>query len=339
MKAYVLDRHGDADVLRPREVPEPVPAADQVVVRVEAIGVNWAEVQSRCGLYGWAPPLPYVLGMEATGEVVALGSAVADRQVGERVIVGTQYGCYAERIAVPARLARPALPGYSVEENAAFAVNYLTAWVALFEMARMRPEDRVLIDAAAGGVGTAAVQLASHLGARVYGLVGSDEKVERLRALGIAAAAVNYRDPGYEAKLRAAIGGAGVEVVLALVAGEAFRAKLRLLAPFGRIVVAGVAGLEFRKSNPFTWWRAWRDLPRADLRQLFVGSHGVMATHIGYLLADAERLGVVWERLTAFVERHGIRPIVGATFPFERLAEAHALMESRRSVGKIVVRV
>lgn len=338
MKAYLLERHGGLETLRPREVPEPVPSADQVVVRVEAIGLNWAEVQSRRGLYGWAPPLPYVLGMEATGEIVAVGAAAGGRALGERVIVGTQYGCYAEQIAIPARLARPALAGYTVEENAAFAVNYLTAWVALFEMARLRPEDRVLIDAAAGGVGTAAVQLASHFGARVYGLAGNDEKVERLRGLGVAAA-VNYRDPGYEAKLRAAIGGSGVEVVLALVAGEAFRAKLRLLAPFGRIVVVGVAGLAFRKWNPLSWWRTWRDLPRADLRRLFVGSHGVMATHIGYLLADAERLGVVWKRLTAFVERHGIRPIVGATFPFERMVDAHALMESRRSVGKIVVRV
>ena len=338
MKAYVLERHGGLEALSCREIPEPVPGAGQVVVRIEAIGVNWAEIQSRQGLYGWAPPLPYVLGMEATGEIVGVGQAAEGRTLGERVIVGTQFGCYAERIAVPARLARPALAGYTVDENAAFAVNYLTAWVALFEMARLRPEDRVLIDAAAGGVGTAAVQLATRFGARVYGLAGSDEKVERLRAMGVAAA-LNYRHPGYEAQLRAAIGDRGVDVVLALVAGETFRAKLRLLAPFGRIVVAGVAGLAFRKWNPFSWWRTWRDLPRADLRQLFMGSHGVMATHLGYLLADEERLTVVWDRLTAFVERHGIRPIVGATFPFDRMADAHALMESRRSVGKIVVKV
>lgn len=337
MRAYLLERHGGPEVLRIRELPDPVPIGEEAVVAVETIGLNWAEVQSRRGLYGWAPPLPYVLGMEAFGTVVALGPAARARALGDQVIVGTQYGCYADRVAVPASRLRPALVGYSPEENAAFAVNYLTAWVALFELARLRAGDRVLIDAAAGGVGTAAVQLARHAGAEVIGLAGSAAKIARLRELGVAAA-INYRETGYDEQVRRATAGEGVDILLALVAGETFRRNLRLLAPFGRAVVAGVAGLRFRRSNPLTWWGAWRDMPRADLRQLFPRSQGVMATHIGYLLDQPERLAVVWERLQAFVVEHGIRPFVGATFPFTEIPAAHARMEARQTIGKVVVR-
>jgi len=324
--------------LRIRDVPDPAPAPGEAVVAIETIGLNWAEVQSRRGLYGWAPKLPYVLGMEAYGEIVKLGDEAHGRALGEKVLVGAQFGSYAERIALPARQLRPAIAGFSPEENAAFVVNYLTAWVALFEMARLRAGDWVLVDAAAGGVGTAAVQLARAAGAEVIGLAGSADKLALVRELG-AAAAVNYREPGYGAEVQQATGGKGVDILLALVAGDTFRCNMRLLAPLGRAVVAGVAGLAFRKSNPLTWWPAWRDMPRADLRRLFPRSQGVMATHIGYLLDRPDVLAGVWERLLSFVLERGIRPIVGARFSFEEIPAAHAQMEARRTVGKVVARL
>jgi len=143
VKAIILDRHGGPEVLRVRTVPDPTPGPGEVRVRVEAIGVNFAEVLSRKGRYGWAPPMPYTPGMEATGIIELLGPGVEQRAIGDRVIVGAQHGAYAERIVVPARQALPAIAGYSVEENAAIAVNYLTAWVALMEMARGRVETRL----------------------------------------------------------------------------------------------------------------------------------------------------------------------------------------------------
>jgi NADPH:quinone reductase-like Zn-dependent oxidoreductase len=338
VRAIVLDRHGGPEVLRVRPVPDPIPGAGEVRVRVEAIGVNYAEVLSRKGLYGWAPAMPYTLGMEATGTIDGLGGAVERRAIGEPVIVGAQQGAYAERIVVPERQALPAIAGFSTEENAAFLVNYLTAWVALMEMARLRPTDRVLVTAAAGGVGTAALQIAARFGCATTGLAGSDAKLERIQALG-AESAVNYRGSGFEERLRAAAAPGRFDVVLELVGGAVFRAVWPVLAPFGRVVVAGFAGLALERWNPLSWLRTWRDLPRADIRSLAPASHGLMATHIGYLLADPPRLARVWDELMAFVAAHGIRPVVGATFAFEEMAEAHRLMESRRSVGKIVVRV
>ena len=127
--------------------------------------------------------------------------------------------------------------------------------------------------------------------------------------------------------------------MLELVGGEVFRAVWPVLAPFGRVVVAGFASLDLKRWNPLSWLRTWRELPRADIRSLAPASHGLLATHIGYLLADPPRLARVWEALMAFVAAHNIRPVIGGTFAFEEMAEAHRLMESRRSVGKIVVRI
>jgi len=335
MKAILLDRHGGPDVLRVRDVPAPQPGPGEVRVRLRTIGLNWAEVVSRKGLYGWAPPLPYVPGMEGFGTIDAVGAGV-ERAPGERVIVGAQYGSYAERVVVAEHQALPAIEGFSDEENAAFAVNYMTAWVALVEMARLRPSDRVLVTAAAGGVGTAAVQIAKHLGCRVHAAAGSDDKLELLRRLG-AVHTVNYRRGSLESELRAATEGAGVDVALELIGGEVYRQSLRSLAPFGRVVVAGFASLNLKRWNPLSWWRTWRDIPRAQVRELATRSAGVLATHIGYLLPDRQRLAAVWRDLAAFTRQHDVRPIVGARFGFEQMGEAHALLESRTSTGKLVV--
>ena len=363
MRAVLLQRHGGPEVLRVAEAPAPAAAAGQVAVAIEAIGVNYAEVLSRKGLYGWAPPLPYVLGMEACGRIEAVGAGVDERRVGERVIIGAQTGCYAERAVVPATQALPTLQGYSLAENAAFAVNYMTAWVGLMEMARLRAGDRVLITAAAGGVGTAAVQLAKAFGCSVYGAAGSEAKLATLRDLGVNAA-ISYGEPGFANRVRAAVGAASVamstgatssgaagddaanteprrciDVVLEVVGGQVFRDSMGLLSPFGRIVVAGFAGYELRWWKPLSWWRTWRDMPRADVARLAVASRGVLATHIGYLLKDPELMSRLWNELTTFVADHSIRPVVGATFALDEIAEAHRLMESRRSTGKIVVRI
>lgn len=338
MKAVLLSGHGKPDSLRATEVPEPTPGRDQVRVRIQTIGLNYAEILSRKGQYGWAPPLPYILGMEAYGEIDATGPGVKERRIGEKVIVVNQSGCYAEKVVVPELQALPAIDVYSPEENAAFAVSYLTAWISLFEMARLRPADRVLIQAAAGGVGTAAVQLAKHFGCSVYAAAGSEEKLERLRALNVDHA-INYRTHDIETELAGRVGAHSVDVVLALVAGEPYQRALKTLAPFGRVVIAGVAGLELHKWNPLSWRKAWRDMPRADIRRMAVGSYGVMATHIGYLLKTPARMSSIWQELTTFVLNHGIRPVVGSTFTFDQITQAHALMESRGSYGKIVVRV
>jgi NADPH2:quinone reductase len=170
------------------------------------------------------------------------------------------------------------------------------------------------------------------------GLAGSDAKLEVIRALG-AESAVNYRRTDFHERLRAAARPDRFDVVVELVGGEVFRAVWPVLSPFGRVVLAGFASLALQRWNPLSWLRTWRDLPKADIRSLAPSSHGLLGTHIGYLLDDPPRVARTWAALMVFVTTQGIRPLVGATFSFEEMAEANRLMESRRSVGKIVVRM
>ncbi|HYC89618.1 MAG TPA: zinc-binding dehydrogenase [Thermoanaerobaculia bacterium] len=321
MRAVLLTRHGGRDVLRITDVPRPEPRAGEVRVKIDTIGINFAEVLSRRGLYGWAPRLPYILGMEAFGHLDGTG---------EPVIVGTQYGTYAESICVPANRALPAPRGFTPAQNAAFAVNYLTAWIGLFEMARLRPGDTLLVTSAAGGVGTAAVQLGAAFGAHVIGAAGRG-KQDAVRALG-AAQSLDYSDPSWHAAL------GEVDVVLEMTGGDVYRTALRHLAPMGRLVMAGASNAFPRTRNPLARLAALRDLPRASIFDMLRRSYGVMSFHVGRLL-DAGAIERPWRDLVAFVEQHHITPIVAAELPFEQIAEAHRLLEERRNVGKVVVRL
>jgi len=341
MRAFLLRRHGAPARLSLTDLPDPEPGPGQVRVRVEAVGLNYAEVLSRRGLYGWAPRLPYVPGMEATGRIDGVGDGVDPSRLGARVVVGTQYGAYAEAVVVGDARALPAMDAWSVEENAAFPVNWMTAWVCLMEMARLRPSDRVLISPAAGGVGTAAVLIASRFGCDVLALAGSDEKLARVRALGDLPphAALNYRAPGWTEALAREASHRGVDVALEMVGGDVFRAATDALAPLGRVVVAGYAALDYALWNPLSWLRAWRGMPRMSLDRMLKRSNGMLSTHLGYLLKDTAVMGRLWPELVAFTSGHGIRPVVGHVLPFADMPAAHEFMESRRSYGKIVLRV
>ncbi len=338
MRAYLLRKTGPAGSLVLEEVPDPQPGPDEVLVRIRTIGINYAEIQSRKGLYGWAPKRPYIPGMESYGEIRALGSRVQDRKIGEPVIVAAQHGNYAEQIAIPARQALPAAPDFSKEENAAFAVNFMTAWVALHRLMQIQSGESVLIQAAAGGVGTAAVQIAKVAGARVIGTVGSDEKMELVLRLG-AEAVINYRKRDFAKEIRKQFGSEGLDGVLEVVGGKVFRKSLGLLKPFGRMALMGFASLNLKRWNPVSWFQTWRAIPRVNFSALAQSSRMVGASHLGYLLDHPTLLPILWGELLEAVRVHGLRPIVGQAFPFEELTAAHRFMESRQSQGKIVLKI
>jgi NADPH2:quinone reductase len=336
MKAYLLNKSGKPDVLKIHQIPDPEPAKGEVQVAVDFIGINYAEILSRKGMYEWAPERPYIPGMEASGVVSAVGEGVNSKLIGQTVSIGTQYGCYAEKVVIPGERLLPSIKGFSLEENAAFPVNYMTAWLSLVEMARMRPGDTVLITAAAGGVGTAAIQIASHFGCRVIGLAGSDAKMELIKSLG-ADIAINYSQSDFPQRVQEFC--KGVDIILEMVGGNVFKENLKLLNPFGRMVIAGFAGINFKKWNPLTWLQTWQDMPKASVMYLAENSIGFLATHLGYLLNQPELLKRKYVQLVSFVEEHKIRPQIGEVFDFESLPKAHEYIESRTSTGKVLVRV
>jgi len=336
MKAINHKRIGGSSVLKISELSDPVPGQGEVLVNLAYAGINFAEILSRKGLYGWAPKRPYILGMEGSGVIEQVGEGVDLSRVGEKVAVGTQYGCYAEKIVVSAVQALPVLTHLSMQENAAFLVNYMTAWVALVESVKLQKNETVLITAAAGGVGTAAIQIASKLGCPTYGLVGSEEKMHLIKKLG-ATDAFNYRQDTWVKEIQDKL--KGVDVVLEMVGGEVNRQCYKFLNYFGRVIVVGYAGLDPKLWNPVSWWRSWRDIPRVDLMELAMISAGTMATHLGYLLNDPEKMSEIFERMKDFLITQNIKPIISKVFPLEEAGKAQAFIESRQSTGKVLLKI
>ena len=336
MKAYLLKKHGKPEVLKICDAEEPKPKKNEVKIKVEYIGLNYAEILSRRGQYNWAPKKPYVLGMEGMGEITEINSEGSTHKIGDKVIFGNQTGAYAEYITVPDHMASPVLPEFTDEENAAFLVNFMTAWISLFNMGRMKPQDIVLIQAAAGGVGTAAVQLAHHYGCRVYGTASKPEKLELIEKLG-ADKAINYTTEDFLGIIKQKDG--GVDLVLEVVGGEVFKKSVELLNPFGRLVVTGYASIPLKKWNPLTWWPTWRDAPKAPIMKMAQNSYGILASHIGYLIERPDIVKKNWEELTQYVKKYGIKPVISKVFNFEDLPEAHHYIESRESYGKVLIKV
>lgn len=336
MKAYVLKSSGKPSKLKLSDVPDPFPGKGEVLVQMKYIGINYAEIMSRKGLYGWAPKRPYILGMEGSGLIEAVGVGVDQSRIGQEVMVGTQFGCYAEKIAVPAQRAIPCIPSYSLEESAAFLVNYMTAWMALIELAKINKNEKVLITAAAGGVGTAAIQLASKHGCKVFGLAGSKEKISYIKTLG-ADAGFNYRDDDCFEKLGKE--SQGIDVVLEMVGGNVYKKSFNLLDPLGRLIVIGFASLDFKWWNPVTWWRTLHDIPRMKIMSLAEKSAAIMASHLGYLLNNPDLMLTIYNRMKDFVIENNIKPEIGKVFTFDKASEAHDFIESRQSKGKILLEI
>ena len=261
--------------------------------------------------------------MEGYGEIDAFGDGVIGLELGQPVIVGAQYGNYAEKVVIPFNQALPPFDHLSDVENTAIAVNGLTAWAALFELARLKLEDTVLIQAAAGGVGSMAVKLAKAHGNIVYGTAGSDEKIDLMNKMGIDLG-INYRTTDFEQVILNQTG-KGVDVVLEMVGGDVFKKSLNLLNPFGRIMVMGFASLDLKKWNPLSWWKTWQDAPKMKLKQMAENSHCLMASHLGYLLPNRELLLSTWTRFSEFINQHQIKPVVGHVLEFDQLPESHPL--------------
>src|SRR4051794_3152783 len=221
MRAIVITKHGGPEVLEVQERPDPVPGPGQVRIDVGAAGLNFAEVMARMGLYADAPKPPCVVGYEVAGTVGALGEGVTGVAVGDRVIAGTQFGGHAEQVVVGAEDVIP-LPGnLSFEQGAAIPVNYSTAWAGLISYGNVQPGERVLLHAAAGGVGIAATQIAKRHGAEVWG-TSSPSKHDAIRGFGVDHP-LDYTKDGWEHNL------GGFDVIMDAIGGESFNRSYGLL--------------------------------------------------------------------------------------------------------------
>jgi NADPH:quinone reductase-like Zn-dependent oxidoreductase len=334
MRSVWIARVGPPEVLEVREGPDPVPRPGEVLVRVRAAGVNFADVMARLGLYPDAPPLPCVVGYEVAGVVDAVGPGVDGIERGARVVALTRFGGYAEAVAVPAAQVFALPAAMRFEEGAAVPVNYLTAVLMLRHFANVRAGDRVLVHAAAGGVGFAAIQLCRLAGAEVLG-TASASKHEVLRGAGVAHA-IDYRTRDFEAEVRRLTGGRGVDVVLD--ATGAFRKSYRVLAPLGRLVCFGISGAAtgMRPSRLAALVRLAR-LPWFHPIRLMNDNKAVMGVNLGHLWDRIDLLRREMEALLADCEAGRLSPVVGKTFALADAAAAHRYIQERQNVGKVVL--
>jgi NADPH2:quinone reductase len=304
VKAVVLSEVGPPEQLEYTDVPDPEAGEGRVLVRVRAAGINFLDVLVRQGRYPQPPPLPTVPGVEFAGEVDGRRVMALPRDGG---------GGYAELAAVEESWVVPLPDGASFEEGASFLMTFLTAWIPLTRQARVGHGSTVLVHAAAGGVGSAAVQVARHLGARVVATASSEEKREAALSFG-AEEAYGYED--FAEHIRA-------DVVIDPVGGAVFAASLPVVEALGVVIGIGFAGGMWEDVNP----------------ALLVGRNvGVQGFYLGRLMG--RRPDVVQEAIGEIVglwEQGAVRPVVGATYPLAEAAEAHRLIEERRHVGKVVL--
>lgn len=306
-------------------MPEPQPAAGEVIVRVEAVGINFADTMTTRGGYSGTPPPPFISGREFAG---------VRQDTGERVMGYMQWGAAAEKIAMKPKLLWPQPAGWTSVQSAAFPVNFLTAYLAFWKAGMtddaMEPirwpaphQRRVLIHAAAGGVGTAAVQMARLLGVETYGTASSDEKLERVKKLGLKHA-INYRQVDYEEKIKELTNGEGVDAVFEMLGGEHTAKSLRCCRHFGRVIIYGTA----------TGQRHQFDAGFMMARSL--SAHGLW---LSVLAKDHVLINRCLAAMEPWIAAGDLHPEIGHTLPMEQAGEAHRLMLQRANYGKIVLRI
>ena len=331
MRVVEITKHGPPEVLQVRERPAPGrPLGDQVLIEVKAAGINFADTLARIGLYQDAPKPPCVVGYEVAGVVSAVGPGVEGISPGDRVWGGTRFGGYAEQVLVKAADAGPLPEGLTFEQGAAIPVNYATAWAALVRYGALRPGERVLIHAAAGGVGISATQLAKRYGADVWG-TSSPGKHEAIREFGVDHP-LDYTREGWERDLPP------FDLVLDAIGGKSFRTSYELLRPGGRLVCYGASSVSSgeKRSIP-TALRTVVRMPRFNLVKQMSSSKAVIGLNMLRLWDDKGSLDEWVEPLDELMADGTIDPVVAEAFPFDRAPDAHRMIAERRNVGKVVL--
>ena len=340
MRAVVISRHGGYEVLRVQERPDPPVGEGEVRIAVRAAGINFADLMARAGVYPDAPAPPCVVGYEVAGEVESVGDGVEGFAVGDRVLAGTRFNGYAELVNVPVGQVLPLPDALTFEQGAAFPVNYGTAYAALVIMGGLQPRERVLIHAAAGGVGIAATQLAKDIGAEIFG-TASPAKHEAIRAQGVDHA-IDYRNEDFADAAMRITGGVGLDVIMDAIGPSSFRRDYRILRPGGRLVMYGLSEVQTQEKRdipavlrslvrmPLATMPWWRSL------QMMNENKGVFGLNM-LKWWDDEGLDRVLEPLAAGLAAGEYEPVVAEAFEFERAGEAHRFIAERRNVGKVVL--
>jgi NADPH:quinone reductase-like Zn-dependent oxidoreductase len=336
MRALVNTRFGGPEVLEVQERPDPLPQPGQVLIRVSRAGLNFADISARVGLYPDAPKFPTVMGYEVAGRVEAVGSGTAGFARGDRVMALCRFGGQASMVAVPAAQVRKIPDAMSFDEAAAIPVNYLTAAQMLLWVAPLQPGMTVLIHMAAGGVGLAAIQLCRAVKDVVIIGTASAGKHEFLKAAGVHHC-IDYRTQDYVSEVQRLTDGRGVHRVLDALGGPDWKKGYSLLRPGGHLLCFGWANMIDGEK------RSWVHIASQAVRLPFFTPMALMDTNrsvsgvnMGHLWGELDVIGHHFDRLLELYATGTVKPHVDRVFPLEKAGEAHAYMQARKNVGKVL---
>ncbi|PCJ86559.1 MAG: alcohol dehydrogenase [Flavobacteriales bacterium] len=336
MKAITIVKHGAAEkAFEIRETAKPKPKPNEVLIKVDAFGLNYADVWARMGLYQDAPPLPAVVGYEVVGRIEETGSETNGLSIGQRVVAMTRFGGYAEYAVTDSRALAVIGDAAEAGEATALATQYCTAYYAAYEMVNLFEGDHVLIQAAAGGVGTALVQIAKNKGCIIYGTAGSDKKLEYLQRMGVDYP-INYRKTDFKAEIEKISGKHCIDVVFDSLGGTTFKKGKQLLAHGGRIIGYGAA--ERDKGGIISGLKLLFGFGFFNPAFLLMNSKSIIGINM-LRIADfkPETLKRCMEAVVKLYDEGIFKPHVGGRFKAEEIADAHNFLQSRKSVGKVVV--
>ncbi len=329
MRQVWITRRGGPEVLEVREAPDPQPGPGEVRIRVRAAGVNFADVMTRVGLYPDAPPLPCVVGYEVSGEI-----DLPPERAGEKVLAMTRFRGYSELVCVPVALVQPIPDALSFAEAASIPTVWLTAWHMLVELANLRPGQTALIHAAAGGVGTAAVQICRRIGATSIG-TASAAKHARLRELGLGHA-IDYRSMDFEAEVKRITSGRGVDVALDAVG--TFRKSFRCLAKVGKLMMYGASAMvRGEKRSLVAAVSTAARMPWFHPLQMLPENKGIFGVNMGRLWDETALLRRELGEVLKGFEAGEFKAIVDSEVPFAEARRAHERLQARENFGKVVL--
>jgi NADPH2:quinone reductase len=316
MKALVITRFGGPEVLESQQVPEAHAGPEQALVKVEAGGLNFADLLTARGGYPGTPKPPLIAGREFAGVDVASG---------RRVMGYTQWAAFAETTAGNRALLWPVPEEWSAEQAAAFPVNFFTAYFAYWKAGLIEKPagTRVLIHAVAGGVGTAAVQIGKILGVEMYGTSSSEDKLARVRELGLQHG-INYKQKDYQDAIKDLTRGEGVDAVFEMLGGEHVAKSVKCLRDFGRVIVYGAATGE---------------TPQLDTRLLYAKGASVHGLWLSYLSQNPPLMNAAWKQLSQWLGEGKLHPVIGRVYPLEEARAAYTLMQEGKNYGKIVLKI
>lgn len=336
----VVTRYGPPEVLKYQDWPDAELKPGQVLIQVKAIGINFADILARLGLYGGTPKAPFVPGLEVAGVVEDVSAqpdpATPSLKKGDRVAALTKFKGYAELVAVSAKQVFPVPDNISFEEAAAMPVNYLTAYHSMFQMGNLQAGDRILIHGAAGGVGVAAVQLAKARKLVTFGTAGPT-KQDYLRQIGVDYP-IDYSTQDFEKEVRR-VAPDGIELVFDAVGGEYFAKGQRCLGPGGRLVVYGFSAA-IGPDGKRSLWRILKALLRTPIYHplpLIDKNIAVIGVHLGRMQGREDLIRKQMDEILKMYQAGEVKPVIGKTFPLSEAAAAHRFIHDRKNIGKVLL--